>query len=107
MRLPQAAGLKRGRLGSISYLLYLPHLLSQSLFGDTLVKLGIAQLSQSWPSLFMSTALALSVAALSHRYLELGLATWRRERLLKLVPERAARPEEDKAKVKLQAVADR
>ncbi|MBP1206767.1 peptidoglycan/LPS O-acetylase OafA/YrhL [Duganella sp. 1411] len=94
-------------LGSISYSLYLTHLLSQSLFGDTLVKLGIAQLSQSWPSLFMSTALALSVAALSHRYLELGLATWCRERLLKLVPERAARPVEDKDKVTLKAVADR
>lgn len=93
-------------LGSISYSLYLTHLLSQSLFGDTLVKLGIAQLSQSWPSLWMSTALALSVATLSHRYLELGLATWCRERLLKLVPERAARPVENKA-VQLKAVAER
>lgn len=78
-------------LGSISYSLYLTHLLSQSLFGDALAALGIAPLAQSWPSLLMSTALTLSMAALSHHYLEQGLATWCRDRLLRLVPRRAAR----------------
>ena len=77
-------------LGSISYSLYLTHLLSQSLFGDTLARAGIAPLAQSWPSLFMSTALSLALAALAHRYLEQGLASWCRDWLLKLVPGRAA-----------------
>lgn len=78
-------------LGSISYSLYLTHLLSQSLFGDTLAKLGIAPLAQSWPSLFMSTALTLPLAALSHHYLEQGLSTRCRDWLLKLVPAKPAK----------------
>lgn len=77
-------------LGSISYSLYLTHMLSQGMFGDTLARFGLAPLAQSWMSLCMSTALTLPLATLSHRYLEQGLAPWCRDRLLKLAPGRPA-----------------
>jgi hypothetical protein len=53
---------------------------------------------KTWLYIFLSTALALSVAALSHHYLEQGLATWCRKWLLKLVPERRPRAVENHVK---------
>lgn len=78
-------------LGSISYSLYLTHLLTQVALRDALTAHGMAPLTKTWSYIFLSTALALSVAAVSHHYLEQGLATWCRKWLLKLVPERRAR----------------
>jgi peptidoglycan/LPS O-acetylase OafA/YrhL len=85
-------------LGSISYSLYLTHLLTQVLLRDALTAHGMAPFTKTWSYIFLSTALALSVAALSHHYLEQGLATWCRRWLLKLVPERRPRAVEDGVK---------
>jgi exopolysaccharide production protein ExoZ len=77
-------------LGSISYSLYLTHLLTQVALRDGLRAWGMEAYARSWSYIFMSTAVALSVAALSHHYLEQGLALRCRDWLLKLVPQRRA-----------------
>jgi exopolysaccharide production protein ExoZ len=77
-------------LGSISYSLYLTHLLTQVLLRDALEARGVGALAHTWSYIFLSTALALPVAALSHHYLELGLAARCRDWLLKLVPGKPA-----------------
>nr|WP_315213963.1 acyltransferase [uncultured Duganella sp.] len=77
-------------LGSISYSLYLTHLLAQKITFNALTTLGKQQLYPTWGYVFLSTALALSLAALSQRYLEQGLSSLVRRWLLKLVPGRPA-----------------
>lgn len=75
-------------LGAISYSLYLTHLLTQVALRDGLRALGMEAYARTWSYIFMSTAVSLSVAALSHHYLEQGLALRCRDWLLKLVPAR-------------------
>ena len=74
-------------LGTISYSLYLTHLVSQGLVNNWLTKAGLAPLAHSWGFMFLSTALALPLAALSHRYLEQGLSEIVRRGLLRLLPD--------------------
>lgn len=70
-------------LGGISYSLYLTHLLSQRLLEQAMAWAGVAPLVHTWGYIFLSTACALSLAALSHRYLEQGLSNRVRDWLLR------------------------
>lgn len=81
-------------LGSISYSLYLTHLIAQGLVAQALQKAGIEGLWHSWSFIFLSTAFALSLAALSHHYLEQGLSNIVRNRLLGLVRNRRPLPQQ-------------
>ncbi|QBB69788.1 acyltransferase [Pseudolysobacter antarcticus] len=78
-------------LGTISYSLYLTHLISQGLITRWLVALGQAPSAHAWAYIFISTAFALSFAALSHHYLEQGLANLMRNWMLKAIPAGASR----------------
>jgi exopolysaccharide production protein ExoZ len=80
-------------LGSISYSLYLTHPIAQGLELQALQRAGLNSLWSSWWSVLLSTACALSVAALSHHYLEQGLSNKVRNLLLKLVTKRAPAPQ--------------
>ena len=72
-------------LGSISYSLYLTHLISQTLVSRAMAALGLVGEARTWGYIFMSTAAALSVAALSQHYLELRLSNQVRALLLRLL----------------------
>jgi len=76
-------------LGSISYSLYLTHMLTQHAVTSVLEKLALAPYAHTWGFVFLSSCLALPVAALSQRYLEGSLALWVRNGLLKLISPRA------------------
>ncbi len=65
-------------LGEISFSLYLCHLIVFKLITKTLVGLGMEARTHDWAYVFMTAALAIPVAALSHRYLERGLSDWLR-----------------------------
>jgi len=73
-------------LGSISYSLYLTHLMTQQLLINALNGLDLPYLVHAWGFIFISTAVALSVAALSYRCLEQGLSEAVRRGLMRLVP---------------------
>jgi exopolysaccharide production protein ExoZ len=77
-------------LGKISYSLYLTHLISQGLLKRWLTHFGLEPAAHTWGFIFLSTCLALSLAALSHHYLEQRLANAVRQWLLKLLPARGA-----------------
>ncbi|MQA21222.1 acyltransferase family protein [Rugamonas rivuli] len=79
-------------LGSISYSLYLTHPIAQGLELKALQMAGLNSLWSSWWSVLLSTACALSVAALSHHYLEQGLSNKVRKLLLRLLTRRAEAP---------------
>ncbi|MES2741615.1 MAG: acyltransferase [Pseudomonadota bacterium] len=69
-------------LGEISFSLYLCHFIVFKLLTSTLVALGMQARTHDWPYVFVATALAIPVAAVSHRYLELGLSGWLRSMAL-------------------------
>jgi peptidoglycan/LPS O-acetylase OafA/YrhL len=69
-------------LGTISYSLYLTHLLTQTALTRVLGAIGMVGYANTWGYVFLSTVLALSVAALSQHYLEQRLSNWVRRRLL-------------------------
>jgi peptidoglycan/LPS O-acetylase OafA/YrhL len=73
-------------LGAISYSLYLTHLIAQGLVRRAMEAYGLGHLSHTWGFIFISTACALPLAALSHRLLEQGLSNLVRNALLRLVP---------------------
>lgn len=73
-------------LGSISYSLYLTHMLTQKAGTYVLEQLELAPYAHTWGFVFISTCFALPLAALSQRYLEGSLAQWVRDGLLKLIP---------------------
>lgn len=73
-------------LGSISYSLYLTHLISQGMITKALAHFRLEPLAHNWTYIFLSTAFALSIASLSQHYLEQGLSNVLRNWLLKLVP---------------------
>ena len=75
-------------LGSMSYSLYLTHQISQSLVTHAMGLADVSPLAHSWGFIFVSSAFALSFAALSHRWLEQGLALVVRDALLRLLPGR-------------------
>lgn len=77
-------------LGSISYSLYLTHLLSLKLGRDVLIAADLLPLTRTWSFVFATSALALSIAALSHYLLEQKLAGWVRNQLTHRL--RLARP---------------
>ncbi len=77
-------------LGSISYSLYLTHLLSQGLVTRVLNAAGHGPWALTWSYIVVSTAFALVFASLSHHYLEQGLSNKVRDALLKLLPKRSA-----------------
>jgi peptidoglycan/LPS O-acetylase OafA/YrhL len=79
-------------LGSISYSLYLTHLITQNFVMKTLVRVGLEPLFATWSYVLLSTVCALSFAALFHHYLERGLSDIVRHRLLGLVTARPAAP---------------
>jgi len=72
-------------LGSISYSLYLTHLLSLKLGRDALIASDLLPLTRTWSFVLASTALALPLASLSHYLLEQKLANWVRDRLMRLL----------------------
>ncbi|GJJ01064.1 acyltransferase [Duganella rhizosphaerae] len=86
-------------LGSISYSLYLTHLLSQGLVTRLLITSGHGAWAQTWSYIFISTAVALAFASLSHHYLEQRLSDRVRDGLLKLLPKRPAAPPRAAAEV--------
>jgi exopolysaccharide production protein ExoZ len=65
-------------LGEISFSLYLCHFIVFKLLTKTLVALGMEARTHDWAYVFMTAALAIPVAAISHRYLEQGLSGWLR-----------------------------
>ncbi|GJI88446.1 acyltransferase family protein [Duganella hordei] len=75
-------------LGSVSYSLYLFHLIAQGLVLRGLQMAGLESLYHSWSYVVLSTACALSLAALSHHYLEQGLSNIVRNHLLGLIAKR-------------------
>lgn len=79
-------------MGSISYSLYLTHPVAQGLELKALQMNGLNSLWSNCWSIQLSIACALSVAALSHRYLEQGLSNKVRNLLLRLVERRAEAP---------------
>ncbi|WP_229211555.1 MULTISPECIES: acyltransferase [unclassified Duganella] len=72
-------------LGAISYSLYLTHVITQDLLTRWLENHAMRQFAHSWGFMFISTAVALPVAALSHHYLEQGLSTAMRRGLMRLL----------------------
>lgn len=77
-------------LGSISYSLYLTHLITGTLLQHRLMAKGLDPLWHTWPSVLLTTVCSVAMAALSHRYLEQGLSNLVRDGLLKLLPARPA-----------------
>jgi len=77
-------------LGSISYSLYLTHLITGTLLQHRLMAKGLDALWHTWPSVLLTTVCSVAMAALSHRYLEQGLSNLVRDGLLKLLPARPA-----------------
>lgn len=69
-------------LGDLSFSLYLWHPLVQETLCDMLVKTGHGDLSYGYSFLFLTTAVAIVVAAASHTFLERGLAEYVKNRLL-------------------------
>lgn len=69
-------------LGTISYSLYLTHTLVQHIVGRAVEWAGGSK--HSWTYILLSTAVAISVAALAHRYLEEKLSRSVRNILLRL-----------------------
>jgi peptidoglycan/LPS O-acetylase OafA/YrhL len=78
-------------LGSISYSLYLTHIITQGVLTRILVSQGYGPLAHNWTFVVMSTLIALSVATLSYHVLEQGLSNVVRRWLLHLVPSRLRR----------------
>ncbi len=85
-------------LGEISYSLYLMHLVAQSLARRGLVLLDREPLTHSWGYVFISTCLTVSLAALSHHYLEQRLSNAVRRWLFGLLPARKISPVETATK---------
>jgi len=79
-------------LGAISYSLYLTHIITQGLLTRWLENHGMRQFAHSWGFMFISTAVALPVAALSHHYLEQGLSDAVRRALMRLLRLAPAEP---------------
>lgn len=79
-------------LGSISYSLYLTHVITQEVFKQYLAQHGLEPLAHTWSFMFISTALAIPVAALSNALLEQGLSNIVRRWMLKLLPAGAGKP---------------
>ena len=77
-------------LGQISFSLYLTHTITQ-LWMTRWIE-GMGGDTHSLAHVFVTTAVALSFAALSYHYLEDGLAVWVRKHLLKLLHGSAAAP---------------
>jgi exopolysaccharide production protein ExoZ len=67
-------------LGDVSFSLYLVHLIAQHGL-SRVVPHSVLRLCDGAVFVGISTALALALAAVSHRYLERGLAEWLRRRL--------------------------
>lgn len=84
-------------LGSISYSLYLTHLLAQHIVKKALIMAHLDGYTHAWSFMFISTVAALPLAALSHHYLEEGLAVRLRDWLLSLLPVRNATRASDAA----------
>lgn len=68
-------------LGDISFSLYILHPLAQEGFDVVLAAGGIGAPS-GWSAFLGTTGLAVAVAAVSHRYLEVRLSAWLRQKLL-------------------------
>ena len=79
-------------LGSISYSLYLTHLITQALVTRLMTLAGRPGEAHTWAYIFISTACALSVAALSQHYLEQRLSNRVRATLLRWLPRRRPQP---------------
>jgi peptidoglycan/LPS O-acetylase OafA/YrhL len=79
-------------LGSISYSLYLTHLITQTLVTRLMSWIGLPGETRTWGYVFLSTACALSVAALSQHYLEQRLSNRVRAALLRWLPRRRPQP---------------
>lgn len=75
-------------LGAISYSLYLTHLITQTLVTRLMSWIGLPGETRTWGYLFLSTACALSVAALSQHYLEQRLSNRVRATLMRWLPRR-------------------
>lgn len=71
-------------LGTISFSLYLTHTTTQTLVTRCLMGLNLDRYIHSWGQVFLTTVWAVSVAALSHHYLEQGLSNATRDWLLRL-----------------------
>lgn len=71
-------------LGNISFSLYLLHPLAQERTEAIVRWTGQEYFNAGFPMLFLTTAVAILLAMLSHRYLERGLSDWVRERLMPL-----------------------
>ncbi|MBV6323230.1 acyltransferase family protein [Duganella violaceipulchra] len=83
-------------LGAISFSLYLTHTTTQTLVTRCLIDLNLDRFIHSWGHVFLTTVVAVSVAALSHHYLERGLSDATRDWLLRLYHRtRQARPDGD------------
>jgi len=77
-------------LGSISFSLYMTHLIAQFYVTRWMLRFDAEPYIHSWGFMFVSTALAISLAALSHRYLEQGLSNLVRDALLGILRRRRA-----------------
>lgn len=84
-------------LGSISYSLYLTHLITGNMLQHRLMAAGLEPLWHTWPSILLTTVCSVAVAALSHRYLEQALSNRVRNGLLRLLPGRPAPRQEPAA----------
>ncbi|WP_250633190.1 acyltransferase family protein [Pinirhizobacter soli] len=67
-------------LGDISFSLYLVHAIAQEQLQATLEGLGLNLITAGASFVFLTTCLAICLAALSQRYLEKGLSGWLRRR---------------------------
>lgn len=70
-------------LGAISYSLYLTHMTTQLVLTNALTKYGYDM--HTWATVFITTVVAICVAALSYTYIEQALSHWVRQRLLGLL----------------------
>ncbi|WP_044528126.1 acyltransferase family protein [Herbaspirillum sp. B65] len=72
-------------LGKVSFSLYLVHLIAQSLVTRILQSVGRTDLTQTWSHIFLTTILALAMAAISHAVLEEKLSESTKNWLLRHV----------------------
>jgi peptidoglycan/LPS O-acetylase OafA/YrhL len=75
-------------LGTISFSLYLTHTTSQHLMTRLLTNLNLEPATHTWGHVFITTAFSISVAAVTHHYLENGLSEAVRRWLINLVRQR-------------------
>lgn len=79
-------------LGSISYSLYLTHLMAQGLVTRALLHSHLDAWTHQWSYIFLSTAFALSFAALFHHYIEQDASNLLRNWLLRRLAQKSAPP---------------